>query len=54
MGEIHFGNLKKYHHALMVAIGTGIGGCLYLNDKIYYGANYGAGEIGHIIVNNKE
>jgi len=35
---------------LAVFIGTGIGGGLILNEKLYRGSSYVAGEIGHIIV----
>ena len=35
---------------LAIFIGTGIGGGLVLNGKLYRGSNYVAGEIGHILV----
>jgi len=38
---------------LVVSIGTGIGGALVLDDKIYRGSHYYAGEIGHITVDLK-
>ena len=34
-----------------LTLGTGIGGGLILDGKIYHGKNFVAGEIGHIIVN---
>jgi glucokinase len=37
-------------NVLIIAIGTGIGGAVIINNKIYRGANYFAGEIGHMIV----
>ena len=36
---------------LVVFIGTGIGGGIIINKKIYRGSNNVAGEIGHLIVN---
>lgn len=35
-------------NALVVYVGTGIGGALIFNSKLYYGSNYFAGEIGHM------
>jgi glucokinase len=35
---------------LAVFIGTGVGGGIIIDGKIYRGSNYSAGEIGHVIV----
>lgn len=48
MGEHWFGAAKGYDHAVGIFLGTGIGGALLLNGKIYEGATGGAGEIGHM------
>ncbi len=51
--------IKKYEfddnvkNMLVVFVGTGIGGALIFNGKIYRGSNFFAGEIGHIKVNSK-
>jgi glucokinase len=37
-------------NVLVVSIGTGIGGALILNDKIYRGSGNFAGEIGHMVL----
>ena len=50
IAEHLFGAGKKYKDFLMVTIGTGIGGGLILNNKVYRGHNGYAGELGHIIV----
>ncbi|MCG8572119.1 MAG: ROK family protein [Spirochaetes bacterium] len=50
VGEHIFGAGKRYKDFLMVTIGTGIGGGLILNDRVYRGADGYAGELGHIIV----
>jgi len=42
---------KKATNMLAVFVGTGIGGGLILNKKIYRGSNFSAGEIGHVLVN---
>lgn len=46
-------NLHKNHtNALVLTLGTGVGGCIILNQEIYHGNNYQAGEIGQIKINN--
>ena len=50
LGIKKFGAGKKSKNLFVVFIGTGIGGGLILNEKIYRGSNYVAGEVGHIIV----
>ncbi|MCD6122583.1 MAG: ROK family protein [Spirochaetales bacterium] len=47
-GELMFGKGKKYKDFVMITLGTGIGGGLVLNGKIYRGAKGFAGEIGHM------
>lgn len=53
LGEIHFGKRKNIHSALMLTIGTGVGGALYLNNEIYHGFMHSAGEIGYAVVNQQ-
>jgi glucokinase len=36
--------------ALFVAVGTGIGGALVVDGKLWHGVNWSAGEIGHLMV----
>ena len=50
LGIKKFGAGIKSKNMFVIFIGTGIGGGLILNDKIYRGSNYVAGEVGHIIV----
>jgi glucokinase len=50
LGIKNFGVGKKATNLLAVFVGTGIGGGLILNKKIYRGSNYVAGEIGHVLV----
>ncbi|UCH64663.1 MAG: ROK family protein [Ignavibacterium sp.] len=42
---------KKAKNMLAVFVGTGIGGGLIINKKIYRGSSFTAGEIGHVLVN---
>ena len=53
LGIHHFGLGKKYENLLGIFVGTGIGGGLILNNKIYRGKSFAAGEIGHIVINPK-
>ena len=50
LGIKHFGVGKKNKNLLVMFIGTGIGGALIFDGKIYRGTNFMAGEIGHMIV----
>jgi glucokinase len=49
-GEMLFGQARGYSDILQVTIGTGIGGGLVINKKIYTGHNGFAGEIGHHVI----
>ncbi len=49
-GELLFGSGKNYRDFMLVTLGTGVGGGLILNEKIYRGFNGYAGEFGHMII----
>jgi glucokinase len=49
-GEYRFGAGRGYRHLLLVTVGTGIGGGIVTDGRIYRGAHGFAAEIGHIIV----
>lgn len=49
-GEYHFGAAKGFRHVVGIFPGTGIGGGLILDGKLFRGATGAAGEIGHIIL----
>lgn len=53
LGILKFELMDKDCNALVVFVGTGIGGALIFNGKLYRGTSYYAGEIGHIPVKNK-
>jgi glucokinase len=46
--EHRIGAGRGSRHMIMVAAGTGIGGGLILDGRLYHGASGGAGEIGHM------
>lgn len=49
LGEAHFGAGKGVENFICLSYGTGIGGAIYLNGKLFKGSNSCAGEFGHII-----
>ena len=52
LAENVFGRVKKYHNIVYLAIGTGIGGAIEINDKLYRGENNIAGEFGHMVIDS--
>lgn len=46
-GEYMAGCAADYNPVLLVILGTGVGGGIVWNDKIWRGAHFGGGEIGH-------
>lgn len=48
LGEMWQGGGRGYQDAVLVTLGTGIGGGVIIGGKILYGCNGAAGEIGHI------
>jgi len=50
LGEVAYGAARGVRHALMVTLGTGIGGGMLLDGRIYRGARGFAAEIGHFTV----
>ncbi len=49
-GEFIMGAAQGYKHVIGIFPGSGIGGGLVLNGALYRGANGGAGELGHMII----
>lgn len=49
-GEVIAGAAAEYSDAVVVTLGTGIGGGIILNKKIYAGFNHAGSEIGHKVI----
>ncbi len=56
IGEAAFGAAKGCPNFICLTYGTGIGGAIFLNGKLFSGASFSAGEFGHMIThaNGKE
>lgn len=50
IGELIFGAGKKFDSFIMVTLGTGVGGGIVFNKKIFRGEFGAAGELGHISI----
>ena len=53
IGEYMFGAGKKYNSFIMITLGTGVGGGIIFNKKIFRGEFGAAGELGHMSIDYK-
>jgi glucokinase len=51
IGELIYGAGKKFRSFIMITLGTGVGGGIIFNKRIYRGDSGAAGEIGHTTIN---
>ncbi len=52
IGELIFGAGKKLDSFIMITLGTGVGGGIVINRRIYRGDTGAAGEIGHVAIDH--
>ena len=50
LGEAKFGSGAKYKSAIMLTLGTGVGGGIILDGKLYDGNKHQGGELGHMSI----
>ena len=50
MAEAAFGAAKGLQHAVLITLGTGVGGGILINGQLYQGVSQMAGHIGHTTV----
>jgi len=50
LAESKFGVAKHANSVVCVTVGTGVGGAVIINGKLWRGANYTAGELGHMTI----
>lgn len=48
--EATVGAAKGARHSVMITLGTGVGGGLILNGKVYSGFNFAGAELGHTVI----
>jgi len=53
LGELSFGAGKNYKNIICLTLGTGVGGAVIMDGRLYRGSSLVAGEIGHIPINEK-
>lgn len=51
IAEKEFGSLKKYQDALFLIVGTGVGGAVFLDNKLLRPKRYSGFEVGHMVIN---
>lgn len=49
-GEFVAGSAKGAKNAVCITLGTGVGGGVIIDGKIYSGSNYGGAELGHTVI----
>lgn len=50
LAERRMGAAKGFANFMWVALSTGVGGAVFLDGRLLHGKHFGAGEIGHIVV----
>jgi glucokinase len=50
LGEAMFGAGKEYKNLVLLTLGTGVGGGVYINGRLYEGNEGKGGELGHMII----
>ncbi len=50
-GELYAGLGKEFSNIVMLTLGTGVGGDIIIDKKVYTGKKGGAGEFGHFTIN---
>lgn len=51
LGEFTFGAGKGVKNGIALTLGTGVGGGIVMNGKLFHGPSYSAAELGHVTLN---
>jgi Transcriptional regulator/sugar kinase len=49
-GEAEWGASKGCNNSIMITLGTGLGGGIIIDKKVYSGFNYAGAELGHVVI----
>lgn len=50
LGEARFGSGKEYSNLIMLTLGTGVGGGIIIDNKLYDGNKHQGAELGHMVI----
>jgi glucokinase len=50
LGSAHWGAARSFDSFIMITLGTGVGGAIIHNNRLFRGTTGGAGEIGHLSI----
>lgn len=50
LGEVKAGAARGAHSCVCITLGTGVGGGIIIDDKIYEGFNFAGAELGHTVI----
>ncbi|MCX7774155.1 MAG: ROK family protein [Clostridia bacterium] len=53
LGEWKYGAARGYSHALGIFVGTGIGGGIIIDNKLFTGSKFTGAEVGHMTLNTE-
>jgi glucokinase len=53
IAESRYGAAKNFRHAVMLTLGTGVGGAILIGGQPYLGASSRAGHFGHMVINDE-
>jgi len=54
IAEAKFGALQGYKNAVLLTLGTGVGGGILINGELYQGQHQMAGHFGHVSINSHD
>ncbi|MEO6000912.1 MAG: ROK family protein [Chitinophagaceae bacterium] len=54
IAEAKFGEIQGYRNAVLLTLGTGVGGGILINGELYQGEGQMAGHFGHISINSHD
>lgn len=52
LGEARYGSAKGYKDSILITLGTGVGGGIIIDGRIFEGGRSAGAEIGHMVINS--